>query len=552
MHGLAYQVLEERAKPPPATTHSHRQQMQADIFAGALAALLVVVFNVIIAGVVFSPGDELSDSMSNGVVLAFVTTCSTGAVMLLLSPLPIVTGGDVFLAAMYGRHMKPELLDQDEPFATLVVAMAMCSFFLGVTFWALGAAQAGKLVQFLPSPVMQGYLAAMGYVMIDSAAAMATGCGLQEVGCLQASPDAPQLAMAMALGVALYVAQRLTRGLTQTFLTPALLLLLALGFALLRAWLGVAALAPWTMHVSASPASAWRALLPVSSLGSASWQAALQAAASTASVVMHPHLNPDPNPDPNPNQAAASTASVVMLPVAVGRLLGISAIESRGDVDVDYNRELRVPNAVMYAAPCLPNPNPNPFSTPCLPNHNPNPNPNQVRGAGHRGLHAVRHERGLLADDTRPGRHHQARAARGLGVLRRPHFRGCQRDRRRAQGGLRHGHVQRRARRPPRQRAARLGAAEQLRVRHGAAARAADRHLRPPLSSRAGAALHRRELHRRVLAPLGRAPARHPAARALQGAARRGRPRRHRRAGRGRVHRAPARHDLLRIRQLCR
>ena len=48
-------------------------------------------------------------------------------------------------------------------------------------------------------------------------------------------------------------------------------------------------------------------------------------------------------------QAAVSTASVVMLPVAVGRLLGISAIESRGDVDVDYNRELAVPNAVMYA-----------------------------------------------------------------------------------------------------------------------------------------------------------------------------------------------------------
>jgi len=321
MYGRAYQVLEQQVKPPSATSLRHRQ-IQADIFAGALAALLVVVFNVIIAGVVFTPGDELSDSMSNGVVLAFVTTCSTGAVMLLLSPLPIVTGGDVFLAAMYGREMKPALLDQDEPFATLVVAMAMCSLFLGVTFWALGAAQAGKLVQFLPSPVMQGYLAAMGYVMIDSAAAMTTGCGLLEVGCLQASPDALQLAVAMVLGVALYVAQRLTRGLAQTFLTPALLLLLTLGFALLRAWLGDEVLATGTMNVSATPESAWRALLPVAALGSASWQAALQ--------------------------AAVSTASVVMLPVAVGRLLGISAIESRGDVDVDYNRELRVPNAVMY------------------------------------------------------------------------------------------------------------------------------------------------------------------------------------------------------------
>ena len=208
--GRAYQVLDEEVRPPSANRLRLRQIL-ADIRAGLVAAPLVVAFNAIIAGMIFSPGDELEDSMSNGVVLAFVTTCSTGAVMLLLSPLPIVTGGDAFLAAMYGREMKPALLDQDEPFATLVVSMAMCSLFLGVTFWVLGAAQAGKLVQFLPSPVMQGYLAAMGYVMIDSAAAMTTGCGLLEVGCLQASADTPHLAVAMALGVLLYAAQRLTR-----------------------------------------------------------------------------------------------------------------------------------------------------------------------------------------------------------------------------------------------------------------------------------------------------------------------------------------------------
>ena len=214
MYGTSYQVLDEKADGPdaaPPRVNSHRRrQMQADILAGVLTALLVMVFNVIIAGVVFSPGDELEDSMSDGVVLAMLTTCSTLAVMLLLSPLPIVTGGDVFLAAMIGRHMNPSLLDEDEPFATLISSMAMCSLFLGATFWALGAAQAGKLVQFLPSPVMSGYLAAVGYVMLDSAAVMAAGCGLLEVGCLRASPDAPQLALAMALGAALYVAQKRT------------------------------------------------------------------------------------------------------------------------------------------------------------------------------------------------------------------------------------------------------------------------------------------------------------------------------------------------------
>ena len=137
-----------------------------------------------------------------------------------------------------------------------------------------------------------------------------------------------------------------------------------------------------------------------------------------------------------------------------------------------------------------------------------------------------------------------------------------------------------------RQPAARLERAVPVRVRDGAAARGAHRDSRHDGGCRARAALHRRLLHRRVsplrlpatptpppttlasslatsfatsptspsqvLAPLGRAAARHHPARALQGAARRRRARRHRRARHLRLHRAPARHDLLRLRLLRR
>jgi SulP family sulfate permease len=322
-----YEILDEEelgrkdAKPPAPL--QHRQQVRADIIAGSLAALMVLVFNVITAGVVFSPGDQLEDSMSDGVVLTLLATCSTTLVLLLCSQLPMVTGGDVFLAAMYGHHIKGALLDVDEPFATLVVAMSVCSLLLGIMCWVMGTLQAGKLVQFLPTPVMTGYLAAIGYVMLDSAAVMAAGCSLLEPECLLDSPDAPQLGLALVAGALLYVAQKLTSGLVQTVLSPAVLVALTLGFTVLRAAWGDEALSPWAMHVDASPASLWRALAPVAALDSAAWRAALR--------------------------AAAATASVVALPMAVGRLLGISAVQSRYDVDVEFNRELRM-NSLMYVA----------------------------------------------------------------------------------------------------------------------------------------------------------------------------------------------------------
>ena len=70
--GRAYQVLDEEVRPPSANRLRLRQIL-ADIRAGLVAAPLVVAFNAIIAGMIFVPGDELEDSMSNGVVLAFVT-----------------------------------------------------------------------------------------------------------------------------------------------------------------------------------------------------------------------------------------------------------------------------------------------------------------------------------------------------------------------------------------------------------------------------------------------------------------------------------------------
>ena len=165
---------EPRLRRPPCRT------IQSDIFGGLLAVMLCLVFNVSAAGVLFGHG-ALRPYESEGVVLTILATASSLAVLVLTSPLPVVTSADAFVAAMFAQQMQSVKEDDVEPFAMQIAALAILSLMLGGMMWVLGAAQAGKLVQFLPTPVMAGYLAAVGYILLESASFMTTGCSLLDL-----------------------------------------------------------------------------------------------------------------------------------------------------------------------------------------------------------------------------------------------------------------------------------------------------------------------------------------------------------------------------------
>ncbi len=59
--------------------------------------------------------------------------------------------------------------------ATAIAIIAAASVVTGVLFWVFGAARLGGLVRFLPYPVVAGFLAGSGWLLVDGAAAMLTG-----------------------------------------------------------------------------------------------------------------------------------------------------------------------------------------------------------------------------------------------------------------------------------------------------------------------------------------------------------------------------------------
>ena len=63
-------------------------------------------------------------------------------------------------------------------------ALMVCSAVLAFGYVAVGVLRVGNLVQFVPSPVMAGYQASIGYLLLNSAATLSSGCSLLQPACL--------------------------------------------------------------------------------------------------------------------------------------------------------------------------------------------------------------------------------------------------------------------------------------------------------------------------------------------------------------------------------
>lgn len=149
------------------------QLILASLFSGLLIGLLVVFSEVSFAALIFS--GELSAFVSQGIGLLLFGTVVIGVVVALTSSVPGAIAGPqdspsiilaVVAAAIAGAMgmARPE-----RTFATVVAAMILASVLTGIFFWLLGRFKLGQLVRFIPYPVVGGFLAGSGWLLVVGA-----------------------------------------------------------------------------------------------------------------------------------------------------------------------------------------------------------------------------------------------------------------------------------------------------------------------------------------------------------------------------------------------
>lgn len=151
----------------------------SSLIAGLIVGIVAVTVAVAFATFIFS--GELSNYLAAGIGIMFFATIAVAGLTALTSALRgIVVGLQdsaiailSIVAATIVRQMPPSAAPE-EIFLTVVVAIAMSSLLTGMVFLLLGKFRLGNLVRYIPYPVMGGFLAGTGLLLVRGAIGMMT------------------------------------------------------------------------------------------------------------------------------------------------------------------------------------------------------------------------------------------------------------------------------------------------------------------------------------------------------------------------------------------
>jgi len=289
-------------------------------FAGIVIALMTVTIAVSFAALIFVR--PINDWMSYGSELMVFTAIVAGLGMVFFSSFPgmIAIPEDrvapilALMAALIIHTMGASAPPQDVAM-TVLAAIALSSLLAGLTCYLLGQFHLGNIVRFFPHPVIGGFLAGTGWLLVIGSCHVMNEkySSLDNMGDFFSWDVMLTWMPAAIFGVLLYsVSRRIKHYLT----LPFLIVLAMIGFFIWLYFGGISVMAArekgWLLEVDTS--ETFRPLQMVSWLGHANWGAILLQSGSMVAI---------------------------LLTVLISILLNTTALELAVDRDIDLNQELR-------------------------------------------------------------------------------------------------------------------------------------------------------------------------------------------------------------------
>lgn len=161
----------------------HPSQLLPSLTAGLVIALLDIVVEISFATLIFS--GVLSQYVSNGIGFTLFGACAFGLVMALTSSFPgtiaIPQDTPAAILALVAAAIAANLSTSATPdtiFFTVVAAIVVTSLLTGIFFLVLGTCRLGSLVRFIPYPVVGGFLAGTGWLLVKGSVSVMTDLSL--------------------------------------------------------------------------------------------------------------------------------------------------------------------------------------------------------------------------------------------------------------------------------------------------------------------------------------------------------------------------------------
>jgi SulP family sulfate permease len=162
-------------------TRSPLSGLLGDLTGGAVSTLVMLCYAMSLGTMIFSA--DLARYAELGVPTALVSCVVTALVIALMSSMRLnIAGPDsnatAFLAGVaagVASSVRADGGSAQTVLLTVLVAIALCSVVTGIILYAVGSSRRSRSLQFLPYPVVGGFLAGTGYLLLSGAFRVLTG-----------------------------------------------------------------------------------------------------------------------------------------------------------------------------------------------------------------------------------------------------------------------------------------------------------------------------------------------------------------------------------------
>lgn len=152
-----------------------------NLASGLIFGLLNIAYAVSLAAFIFTGG--ISEYLLTGVGVVLIAYFVAGLIIAIGSSIPGVISSPkgnicviiaLMAASIAGTH---SLASQQQVLPTIIAAIMVSTILSGVFLFALGLFRIGNLIRFVPYPVIAGYFAGAGYLLVKGSFSVMTGVG---------------------------------------------------------------------------------------------------------------------------------------------------------------------------------------------------------------------------------------------------------------------------------------------------------------------------------------------------------------------------------------
>lgn len=208
-------LLPELTRPPRLT--AFRPNL-GDIVGGLVSSVIAIAYGLTFADLIFS--GPLKPWGGYGLAATFVTMAVIASVMAARSTIPFVIAGPDGATAAVTATLVASLVTKlydigppDDIFAPVMILIALTTVTTGVFLWIIGAFRLGNAIRYIPYPVIGGFLATTGWLLISGGVRIVSerspGSWLFEAASF---PLLIKVGAAALFAAALSLAQRIYRG----------------------------------------------------------------------------------------------------------------------------------------------------------------------------------------------------------------------------------------------------------------------------------------------------------------------------------------------------